>query len=532
MASAITASGMLAGKLGAQDAATPQSEGAGSGTPVAGELGPTIPPEYENQADTDWLVENRSFYQDRHAPGSGIASDTVNGLTEAWTFEIPGGAAYGTLVSNPVVHGDNLYVVDANSNLYALNRETGEQVWTIQNDEPLPSGGPNGIAIGYGKLAYQSGESSVSLVDLQSGEELWRKDIEGPRGEGITLAPLIYDNKVWTSTIPGSVEEGFYNGGQRGELHILDITDGRVLWTFDTVVDNLWNNPAVNSGGGIWHPPVVGPDGDLYMAIANAGPYPGTEGWPSASSRPGDNDYANNVIKIDPETGGLIWNTNITGRDIFDLDNHLIAFGTVEWEDGYARDLVFTSGKHGFVVALDPVSGAQFWRTPVGTHRNDQLQEIPEGEVVDVWPGTLGGVETPFAYANNVVYAPIFELPTPYGPESISGAFDFTTAVGKLAAIDATNGNILWEIDVPSGVLAGATVVNDLVFTGSLDGLVRAYNVADGTLAWSQQATAGLNAPLAISGDYVYVPAGGPLIPSGESEEIEPKAQLIAYKLG
>lgn len=541
IASAVTASGALAKTGFAQDDATPEDtaveETGGTpeaGTPVAGiEPGDAIPPEIANMTDTDWPVENRTFAQDRSVPGSSIASDTVDGLTEAWTFEIEAPSAYGALVANPIISGDTLYLQDANSNVYALNRETGEQLWANQYGEQVPSGGPNGIAVGYGAIVYPVGNGGVVAADMQTGEELWSTDITGPRGEGITTAPLIYDNIVWISTIPGTQEE-FYGGGMRGMIHALDMADGSVLWYFDTTTDNLWGNPSVNSGGGFWHPPAVSDEGGMFFAIANAAPYPGTEEYPAGSSRPGDNDYANNVLKIDPDTGDLIWSTNITGRDIFDLDNHLVALGTVDMHDGYSRDLVFTSGKHGYVVALDPETGAQHWRTPVGTHMNAQVQDIPEGETVEVWPGTLGGVETPFAYQDGVVYLPIFELPSEYSPTGFAGDFDFTTAVGKMAAVDARNGNILWQIDVPSGVLAAATVVNDLVFTGSLDGVVRAYSTADGTLVWSTQATAGLNAPLAISGDFLYVPAGGPLIPSEDTSDPAPEIvqQLIAYRLG
>jgi outer membrane protein assembly factor BamB len=540
-ASAITASGVMSASGLAQTTdATPSSSAAGdsggtpvAGTPVAGiEPGDVIPPEYVDMPDTDWLTENRNLAQDRSVPGSPIDSSTVSGLQQAWTFELDTSAAYGALVANPIVHGEKVYLQDALGNIYALNRETGELLWETRYEEPVPSGGPNGIAVGYGVIAYSLGDGSVIVADKDSGEELWRTNIAGPKGEGITTAPLIYNNQVWISTIPGDPDK-FYQGGMRGVIHVLDIADGRVLWYFDTIDDNLWGNPAVNSGGGFWHPPAVGTDGGMFFPIGNAAPYPGTEEYPAGSSRPGNNDYANNVLRIDPDTGELLWHTNITGRDIFDLDNHLVAFGTVEWEDGYTRDLVFTAGKHGFVVALDPVSGAQFWRTPVGTHRNSHLQDIPEGEEYETWPGVLGGVETQFAYQDGVVYVPIFESPTIWGGAARSeDTPTWATSVGKLVALDAKNGNILWEVDVPSGVLASATVVNDLVITGTLDGRLRAYSTSDGSLVWSIQTSAGLNAGPAISGEYVFVPAGGPLLPSDESEDVELKAQLIAYKLG
>ena len=112
---------------------------------------------------------------------------------------------------------------------------------------------------------------------------------------------MVYDNVVYVSTIPGS-SENFYSGGQRGVIHALDAAEGHVLWYFDTTTDNLWGNPTVNSGGGFWHPPTVDEAGKIYFPIANPAPYPGTEGWPWGSSRPGDNLYTDSVLKMDPTT--------------------------------------------------------------------------------------------------------------------------------------------------------------------------------------------------------------------------------------
>lgn len=526
-ATAVTASGAL---VKAGSAQTPEA------TPSTGiQAGDSIPPEFQNMPDTDWLTEGRNLAQDRFVPGSSISAETVNNLEEAWKFEVNIGASYGALVSNPILWGDNLFLQDANSNVYALNKETGELLWENIYSAAVPSGGPNGIGVGYGVIAYPVGNGEIIAADPETGEEHWRVDITGPAGEGVCMAPLIYDNKVWVSNTPASTADWGTEGtaGKRGMINVLDVIDGSLLWYFDTTTDNLWGYPTVNGGGGLWHPPAVNSDGEMFFAIGNIYPYPGNEEYPNATARLGNHDdYANNILRIDKETGTLIWNQNITGVDIFDLDTHLVVAGTVEFEDGYSRDLVFASGKHGYVVALDPDSGAQHWRTPVGTHRNAHLQEVPEGTSVEVWPGTLGGVETPFAYANNVVYTAIFELPTAYTPTGMASGIEFGSATGALAAIDAQDGSKLWEIEIPSGALAAATVVNDLVFTGTLDGMVRAYSTADGSLVWSAQTTAGLNAPLAISGDYLYVPAGGPLVPSSESDDVEVQPQLIAYKIG
>jgi outer membrane protein assembly factor BamB len=546
VASAVAASGVLTHAAFAQDTeSTPVTEVGNpdqSGSPVAGtpipgiQPGDVIPPEFQNAADTDWLTENRTMAQDRSAKGSAIDSTTVSKLTEAWSLDIEGTSPFGVLTSNPIVLGNRIYLLDANCNLYAIDRESGEVLWNNTHNQQVPSGGPNGIGVGYGVLVHQVGNAGVVAVDQETGEELWSVDISGPKGEGVSMAPLVYDNKVWISTVPFNVDvlETMDLSGYRGMITVLDLSNGRVIWYWDTTTRNLWDQPTLNAGGGAWHPPAVNDKGEMFWAIANIYPFAGTEEVPSDHVHLGNNDYANSVVRLDPETGSLIWNTNITGRDIFDLDNHLIAAGTVDFGDGYTREMVFTSGKHGFVVGLDPESGAQFFRTPVGTHRNDQLQSVPEGEVVEVWPGPTGGVETPFAYQDNVVYVACYEHPGFYSNTGLAAATRDITDSSKLVAVDATNGTTLWSTPIPSGTFAGATVVNDLVFTAALDGILRAYNIADGSLVWSTQLSAGVNGTLAVSGDYLLVPAGSPLIPSTDTQGDPPEqqAKLYAFNLG
>ncbi|MER3439531.1 MAG: hypothetical protein C4346_19135, partial [Chloroflexota bacterium] len=78
---------------------------------------------------------------------------------------------------------------------------------------------------------------------------------------------------------------------------------------------------------------------------------------------------------------------------------------------------------------------------------------------------------------------------------------------------------------------AGPTIANDVVFIGALDGLVRAYHSADGRLLWTCQAGAGLNAPFAIAGDFLFVPAGAFFVPSAASGHPESSPALIALRL-
>jgi outer membrane protein assembly factor BamB len=515
-------------------AGTPEANAIGSDRfPVRTELGPAIPPEYDTE--TNWPSENGNLASTREAKGSSISTETIGELGVAWNYEVSISATYGALVSSPVIVDNVLYQQDAMSNVYALDKETGEVLWTNEYNEAVPSGGPNGVGAGYGHVVYTlGGPGDVVAAKADTGEEVWRTNIQGLRHEGITMAPLVYDSTVYVSTIPGTPEK-FYQGNQRGIIVALDLADGQVLWYFDTTVDNLWGadggNARVNSGGGLWHVPAVDENGKLYVGIGNASPYPGIPEYPAGSSRPGDNDYANAVMRIDPDRAAVDWFLNVKPHDLFDLDNQLSpVLGEVD-----GKPVVFTSGKHGYVVAVDRETGEELWRTAVGEHENDDLQELPEEEFVKVLPGTLGGVETPIAYANGVVFAPIFNMASYYNGGGIDpSSIDIAAATGQLVALDAATGEILWDVPQPKGTLAAATVVNDVVFTGSLDGIVRGYNVADGSQVFSFQTGAGLNAPLAVSGDYLYIPSGGPLIPSDETANPLPfeGAYLVALKLG
>lgn len=553
-AAALTMAGLAAAgsRAFAQDA-TPATEGqaetASAGTPEANaigsdrfptrtELGPAIPPEYTD-AETNWPSQNGDLASTRQAMGSTISSANIGELGTAWSFPVNISAAYGALVAAPTIVGDVVYQQDAMSNVYAVDKNTGEEVWTIEHNEAVPSGGPNGTAAGYGYLVYTvGGPADVIAVKADTGEEVWRTNVQGFRHEGITISPLVFDSTVYVSTIPGT-PEAFYSGNQRGFLIALDLADGKVLWYFDTTTDNLWGadggNARVNSGGGLWHPPSVDDEGNLFVGIGNASPYPGIPEYPAATSRPGDNDYANAIIKIDPDRAAVDWFVNVKPHDLFDLDNQLSPVLTTATINGADTKIAITSGKHGLVVAFDQETGEEYWRTPVGEHMNDDLQELPEDEYVEVLPGTLGGVETPLASAEGVVYAPIFNMSTFYNGGSLDPtSIDIAAATGQLVALDAATGEILWDVAQPTGTLAGALVANDVVFTGGLDGVVRGYATADGTQVFTYQTASGLNAPLAASGDFLFVPAGGPLLASTDTwnPAPTPASALIALKIG
>ena len=104
------------------------------------------------------------------------------------------------------------------------------------------------------------------------------------------------------------------------------------------------------------------------------------------------------------------------------------------------------------------------------------------------------------------------------------------TATGEMVALNATNGAVRWRTAVATFFVGGATIANDVVFGAGLDGVIHGFDTATGREIWMFQASAGINAPPAIAGDMLVVPAGGPLL-AGATRPA-PQPEVIAFRLG
>jgi outer membrane protein assembly factor BamB len=149
------------------------------------------------------------------------------------------------------------------------------------------------------------------------------------------------------------------------------------------------------------------------------------------------------------------------------------------------------------------------WTTPVGVHRNDDLTTI--SGPTEVLPGQFGGVLTPPAAADGVVYVAVLNSPSTFDPTTpLAVGGSLGTMPGDLVAIDAATGAILWDFAVPGDPTGGATVVNDLVLTATLQGQGFALDRATGDVVWTWNAPGGINGWPAVAGDLIVWPVGLP----------------------
>lgn len=464
-------------------------------------------PELQEYAN-DWPLIYQNNLGHRRAPNTTIDSTNVAELGPGWTMDFTTTSGFGPITSSPIVLGDTIFYQDMLSNFYAVDRATGDQKWATTYD--IGSGGPNGLAVGYGNVYGSLGQTCEMVALTQdTGEELWRVRLTNFPEEAIRMAPTVHDGWVYISVVPQSTRG---NWGARGILHALDALTGETVWYLDLAADNLWGNARQNMGAGLWYPPTIDENNNIYFGNGNAAPWPGTEEYPAGTSRPGENLYANTMMSVDPSTASVRWHVLAKPFDLFDLDYQQAPILADVEINGEPQRIAIGSGKSGDIIGADAETGNVFWWTVVGKHQNDELQELPPEGVVEVFPGSLGGVEVPPAYADGVFYTLVSNFPTYHTAVGTGqGSFTLPDSWGQVIAIDATNGDVLWDKEVPTMPIGAMVIANDLLFLAGIDGVLRAFKREAGEEVWNYQLNAGVNAPLVIVGDELIVSAGFPI---------------------
>jgi len=461
-------------------------------------------------------LANFDLSNTRNAPSS-IESETVGDLQPAWSLPLRAKGESLRSIASPVVEEGTVYLQDPNSNVEAIDLDSGEILWETKYEDPVS--GPNGVVVREG-MVFGATRSSAFALNAQTGEEIWSVRLTRNGDEQITIAPGYHDGRVYFSTTTFRGE-----GDEVGVLWALDSKLGERLWHFDTVPRHLWGRPEINYGGGLDFAPAFDGEGSMYVGISNAGPVPGTARYPWGSSRPGRNLYSNSIVRLDEKTGKVEWHYQMVPHGVCTggLGSPVLA------EEG-GRKIVIGAGMPGIVVALDRETGELLWRRPVGTHNghdNDGLLAM-RGEFgrlktpMVVYPGLYGGAFGPLALKGSTVFVPVVngairlrsqESLEPVGPYR-----------GELVALDVGTGAVRWKRGFPSPVFGPTTVTNDLVFVSSLEGATFAFDVDSGQQVWKAKLPEHIEGGATMAGDSLLIRTGSPGL-YGEM----PK--LLAYRL-
>ena len=520
----------------------------GSGT-LYGDMH-TVTQDMLNRAAGDgnnFLHTNGNYEQTRYYPARQINASNVGNLRPAWIFQTE---VVESMETSPIIVDGVMYVTTSFNHVYALNAETGEQIWHYKHKMgPITTYccGPNnrGVAV-YGDMVYMGTlDARLLALDAKTGKLLWNVEVGDPElGYSETMAPTAVNGKILIGT----------NGGEygiRGFVKAYDWKTGDLLWHFHTTPENsvgVWathdatgrdmlrdidaekNNlkaqgdPYKTLGGGGWQNPSIDlVNNRAYFVAGN--PSPDLDG----SLRPGDNLYTNSLIAVDLDTGEYICHFQYIAHDVWDLDAVSPTILTdVMDNDGNSVPGVLHGGKTGHVY-VHRADDCSLIRHSEAMVPQENMWVLPTAEGERMLPGANGGVEwSPMTVDPNLrlTYAINLHQPMTYHVESspypegklwLGGAFKVIADEeqwGNVTAVDYDTGNIRWKVKTQQPMIGGImATAGGVVFAGEGNGLFKAYDSETGSVLWKFQAGAGVNAPpssYTVNGkQYIVVAAGG-----------------------
>jgi alcohol dehydrogenase (cytochrome c) len=458
-----------------------------------------------------WAYPNGDLANTRDAAGSAISAANVSSLREAWSFHLTGTAAAGvhgagSFAAAPVVVDGTVYLQDLDANVYAIALATGKLRWEYQANLPEATGpGPDGVAVS-GGVVYGDTSTAVFALNAATGAVIWTDGGLLTSGQGsFEIQPQVAGGRVYLASAYGSGPGG-------GVLLALDAASGKLLWKFNTVIGGQAQGVSslgVGSGGA-WETPLVGSDGSVTFGIGN--PY---QSIGEAISHPARQLYTDSEVNLDAATGKLRWYYQAVPNDFEDHDMQASPIAAVV--DGVPA--IIGGGKLGIVYAMNASTGALLWKTPVGAHNGtDDDSALLLAHKITIKlpytfePGSLGGVLTNMAVADGSVYVATIDLPLRATTmASVDGnASAGVPATGEVEALSLATGAVEWDTKVASMPLGAATVSNDLVFTALYNGTLIAFNRTTGAIVYQHALPTTTNSPIAVAGNTVLVPAGGP----------------------
>jgi outer membrane protein assembly factor BamB len=486
----------------------------------------SVPSGADARTSPSWSYPNGNLANTRVAVGSTITTKNVSALKEVWSFKLSGNATksvshYGSLALTPIVVDNVVYIQDLRCNVYALSLANGSLLWKYVVNKPERSGpGPNGVAVADG-VVYGLTPTAAFALNASNGHLMWINKKILKKGQGtFGMQPQAADGRLYIASQYGSGPGG-------GVLAALNATNGHVLWKFNTVVDPGAGVTSLGAGaGGAWETPLVGTDGSVTYGIGN--PY---QTLASAINSPAKDLYTDSEVNLNAATGKLRWYYQAVPNDFKDFDMQASPISaTIN-----GQSAIIGGGKMGIVYAMNASTGAVLWKSPVGEHNghdDDSLKLLEHKLKIKLpylyLPGSFGGILTNMAVAGNSVYVTTLDLELEFSntDQADGVAPKKITEAGEIEALNLTTGKVQWDTKVAELPLGATTVVNNLVFTTLIDGDLIALNRSTGAIVYRSKLPGTTNAALAVAGNTIIVPDGGPTTKS----KVTP--QVVAYRLG
>ncbi|HEV3141660.1 MAG TPA: PQQ-binding-like beta-propeller repeat protein [Vicinamibacterales bacterium] len=420
--------------------------------------------------------EGNARYQP--AASARLSADQVPKLKLKWAFGFPNGSsAFG----QPAVAGGRIFVGSDNGFVYAIDAASGCVYWSF-----LAEGGVRtAITIGKAGSRYAAYfgdvKANVYAVDAETGARMWMQSAESHPLARVTGAPALYNGRLYVPV--ASFEEGSGPNPKyecctfRGSVVAYDAASGDQVWKTFTIpekprptrknsVGTQMYGPA---GAAVWSAPTIDAKRNaVYVATGDAYTSPAAE-------------TSDAVMAFDLKTGAPLWTHQFTANDAFLVGcpagattrDNCPETGGPDFDFGNSpilrnlpngKRVLVIGQKSGAAWAIDPdKEGALVWQHKVGAG------------------SALGGIEWGSAADDRNGYFA--------AADSQLGA-----NAGGLAALNLTDGEEVWKAMPPAmdcngrpcaqAQSAAITVIPGVVFSGTTNGVMRAYATTDGRILW------------------------------------------------
>jgi polyvinyl alcohol dehydrogenase (cytochrome) len=457
---------------------------------------------------SDWPTLGPDENSTRFQPNPELRAVDVPRLKVKWAFSMSGGG-------QPIVVGDWLFITNRSGKFYALDAKSGCVHWAVEDaasrTTPMvirSSISPSGWAtfVGVGKRVLRA-------FDAQSGAEIWHSEsLENHMASSITGTPVVSGNQIFVPLSSGeevaAMQPNYSCCTFRGSLAALDLKSGQKQWQTSMITEPMGpirkNANGVQmqgpAGAPVWASPTVDAKrGLVYVVTGDSYTDAATEG-----------DDA--IVALDMKSGKVRWRNQVTTHDNFivgcsgpvkvancptptgpDFD-----FGAtpILFKHG-AKQILVAAQKSGIVYGVDPDSGRTLWKTAVGAG------------------SPLGGIEWGIGADGKYIFVPNSDIGEVFDEIAVAAgappSSDYKSP-GKpgLSALDPFSGKIVWNTPAPIAPChyagdrskdytkgacvraqsAAPAVMPGIVFSGTLDGWFRAYDVSSGKIVWEFSTTA------------------------------------------
>jgi len=470
-----------------------------------------------NPGPGEWLTWRRSIDGHGFSPLKEINKSNVANLKLAWTWSLPNGPNEST----PLLHDGVLFVHSFGDKVQAIDASTGDLLW--QYSRPLPKDEPPSVkrAISlYGdKVLLGTSDVHVVALEAKTGKVVWDHRIGENKEFRLTGGVTVAKGKVFAGTV-GRAPGGNY-------IVALDIETGKEAWRFATIAQpgtpggNSWNGLPVEkrNGASVWVPGSYDPELNLvFFGVAqtyDTGPVRNLVNQPGITN---DGLYTDSTVAFNPDTGKLVWFFQHQPNDQWDLDwafdQQIIKMNV----NGAVKPVVVTAGKQAIFEGVEAETGKYVFSKDLGMQnvvtaidpktgaKTIDLTKVPgDGEAKMVCPHAGGSKSwLPSAYnaSTKVVFTTLVESCMDMLPVTGGGRGSLSTGVrwalrprpdsdGKYGRVEAFNletKQVLWVARQRAPQSTGAlATAGGLVFTGSIDRFIRAYDDSSGKILWEQR---------------------------------------------